>query len=298
MMNFQLKTLRSKLVSLIVLMGVCSTSTVYAGAILSFPSSEDRFGFFASSPADSTNFTVPSGQTVVVFDAVFGPTIARNPNIGYVGSNPSSWNTPDFFGGYRLLTTNNSNDTYIPNFVRGVVSPAVGPGYASLPVTQIAAFGNSGTITNTVTGAFVTPTVISGVGVFHVDLLGTPFLGATGNFRGVVFDGTSWLVTADEGLASSGASGIDISTSGGWQVLNTIDYSISANLVSLQGPITYSGLWFQATENSSVSDAGFDFRFSNVTFDAVPETFPTGIALFTTLALLLMFGRNRKSQEA
>jgi hypothetical protein len=278
-------------------MGVCATSTVYAGTILSFPGSEDRFGFFASSPADSTNFTVPSGQTVVVFDAIFGPTIARNPNIGYVGSDPSSWNTPAFFGGYRLLTTNSSNDTYNPNFVRGVVSPAVGPGYASLPVTQIAAFGNSGTITNTVTGAFVTPTPISGLGVFHLDLLGTPFLGATGNFRGVVFDGTNWLVTADEGLALSGATGIDIFTAGGWQVLNTSDYSISPNVVSLQGSITYSGLYFQATEISSVSNAGFDLRFSNVTFNAVPESLPTGIALLTALALLLSFYRNRKSQE-
>lgn len=291
-----MKTLRSSLFSLIVLTGACPTSTVYAGAILSFPGSEDRFGFFASNPADSTNFAVPSGQTVVVFDAVFGSAIARNPNIGYVGSIPSSWNTPAFFGGYRLLTTNNSNDTYIPNFVRGVVSPAAGPGYASLPVTQIAAFGNSGTITNTVTGAFVTPTVISGLGVFHVDLLGTPFLGATGNFRGVVYDGTNWLVTADEGLAQSGATGIDISTVGGWQILNTIDYSISENVVSLQGSITYSGIWFEATETSSVSNAGFDFRFSNVTFNAIPENLHTGIALLTTLALLLRFSRNRKSQ--
>jgi hypothetical protein len=258
--------------------------------ILSFPTSEGKFGYFENGPSDSQNFSgIAPGQTRVVYDAVFGGATARNPSNGYNLSDSSlvPWSTPAFYGGYRLTTTNNSDGDYLPNFVRGVFSPESGAGYASLPVTQIFASGSAGTLTNTVAGAFVTPTSIGNSGVFDVAMRGTSLGGAAAMLRGVAYDGTRWLVTADfAAIPSIGALSASILTATGWRELNIVDFSVSAEPASPAGTLTHSGIWFQATETSLVSAAGFDFTFSNATFTAIPEPGVTG--LFAGVACLFV----------
>jgi hypothetical protein len=84
-------------------------------------------------------------------------------------------------------------------------------------VTQVFAFGSSGTLTNTVTGAFFTPTPTVPDGVFHVDLLETLLGGAVGQFRGVIFDGTTRLVTSNGGFEpSTGGTKGALLVSEGW----------------------------------------------------------------------------------
>jgi len=270
-------------------------------AVLSFPTSEGKFGYFENGPSDTQNSNpLTPGQTAVVYDAVFSGTTPRNPSQGYNLSDNTlvAWPTPAFYGGYRLTTTNNSNGNYLPNFVRGVTSPTSGVGYATLPLTQILALGNSGTLTNTISGAFVTPTAISGAGTFQVTLPSFSLNGATGQLRGVIFDGTQWLVTDDfASIPANGGATAVISTSSGWRVLNTVDFSFSTGATTPSGNATYSGLWFQATQTSAIGGAQFSLNLSNVTFSAIPE--PSSLGLLAGGAGLAMAcvgaGRRRRT---
>lgn len=268
-------SLRALLFGAALITGTIAPSTplvAQAIPIITFPDSAGLVGNFDAWL--TFGGAVSPGQTSVVASSTFSATIAQNPTSGYAGSLGSSpgpnvsWSTPTFFGGYQLTTTNNTDGLYLPNFVRGVVSPSGGEGYASLPVTQILAFSQNGTVTNTISGAFVTPTAISDGGTFHVDLPGISLTGATASFRGVVYDGTHWLVTTDAPpTPGTGVSGVDITTLGGWSLLDTTNYTVGA-ATNLTGAIQYSGIWFEATKTAQPISALYNLTFSDVTYSA------------------------------
>ncbi|HVU36523.1 MAG TPA: hypothetical protein VHE61_23995 [Opitutaceae bacterium] len=263
--------------------GFASRALAQTTSILSFPTSANQFGYFQDATGDTTSSTpISPGQTSLVFNAVFSATSARNP----IYDTSGAWSSPAFYGGYRLVSTDDTTGLYLPNFVRGVTSPASGEGYATLPVSQILAFSQTGTVTNTVSGAFVTPTSIIDGGTYHVDLPGISTTADT-SLRGVAFDGTQWLVTADSAsIPSTGTTGLDISTTGGWLTFNTTDFSVGG-AATLHGPITESGLWFQASKTAQPINATYDLAFSNVTYSRqqhVPDSVNTLVVLSLIVA--------------
>lgn len=242
--------------------------------ILVFPADENRWNTLREHGDDFTNPpALGAGEEGIRYHAVFGAEIPRNPVVSY----PSiPWETPDFFGGYLLHTTNASNGDYYPNFVRTLGSPEAGRGYVSLPVTTLANTATTGTQTNSVFGTFVTPTTISGEGEFRIYLyentIDTPDAnGGSAMFRGAVHDGTRWLVTADAAVVPT--RGVDhamVSTRDGWRELNTDDFTYGTEAVTPAGEIALSGVWFLASESAAPAEVGFVFGFSDTFFTARP----------------------------
>lgn len=251
--------------------------------ILDFPDSQGRWNTFPSIDGDITSAGSPGSDGFALhYHALFRPSVALNPTSGYpAGSGqPTPWETPAFFGGYLMLTSNDSNGAYVPNFVRGLNSPTDGPGVASFPVTEIINSGTTGTLTNIVLGALVTPTSIPAAGEFriHVEQNSSnhpQVTGATGVFRGVAFDGSNWLVTAASArdLPAARVSHVRIPTRDGWYVMNPDDFTYGETLVTPTAAISYAGVWFMASESSAPHEAGFAFAFGDAYF--TPRTAPT-----------------------
>lgn len=256
---------------------VCVESGKAQMPILTFNPSEDRWATFRTGAGEvMSSAAIGPGESAVVYHALFGATTPRNPEFYDYGK---SWDMEPFFGGYLLHVMNDSNGTFLPNFVRGVRSPASGRGYVTLPVTEILKTGDSGTLTNSVFGTFVTPTPISGEGEFRIfiqeNTIDYPSAnGGSGMFKGAAFDGTKWLVTAASTVVPT--SGLDhalISTREGWLELDTDDFSYGTETVTPAGSFTMSGVWFMASATETPAEVGFAFGFSDAYFTA--RTAPT-----------------------
>ncbi len=258
-------------------LGLPSTLTAWE-TVLQFPNDEGLWGYPRTSPADpSSDGGVEAGQSKVIYHYVFGADIARNPERAYPNL---VWDTPPFFGGFLLYSENNSNGSYLPNFVRTIGSSATGHGHISLPVTEIIKTGTSGTLTNAVMGTLVTPTAISGDGEFRILIFEKTFdhpqaNGGLAEFRGAAFDGTRWLVTADAAseVPNGGVESVVVSTRAGWHVLDTSNFTYDPAVTTPAGPLTQAGVWFMATETSAPAEAGFQFGISDAYFtNRVPPT--------------------------
>lgn len=245
--------------------------------ILAFPAEGEGWGTLPRHAGDITSGSVAEGDEGVVYHAKFSDQILRNPTIDSLSGQP--WSTPDFYGGYLLYLIHNANGSYGPNFVRGVGKSEGQRGRVSLPVSTIINSAQSGTLTNSVFGTFVTHTAISGVGEFRIHLHqhGSEHhhsTGATAAFRGAVFDGVNWLVTNDETeVPTTGVEHATISTRSGWRILDTNTFTFGEEAVELAGPITRSGVWFMASETASPQQVGFAFAFSDSYF--TPWVAPT-----------------------
>jgi hypothetical protein len=242
--------------------------------ILTFNADEGRWATLRNVAGDITLIAETGpGESAVVYHARFGATTLRNPEFYEFGK---AWEMTPFFGGYLLDVMNDSNGRFMPNFVRGVGSPAAGRGYVSLPVSEILKTGTSGTLTNTVFGTFVTPTPISGEGEYRIFIrestLDHPLVnGGSALFRGAAFDGTKWLVTAASAVVPT--SGVDhalVSTRSGWLELDTSDFSYGTQTITPAGSFTMSGVWFMALATETLAEVGFSFEFADSYFTARP----------------------------
>jgi len=130
--------------------------------ILSFSADQDKFSTLRTADGEiQSSGALAGGSSGVVYHAKFGAATVRNPLLAKL-------DTPEFFGGDLLHTMNESGANYLSNFVRMAVSPASGRGHVTLPVTVMISSNTTGTITNSVFGAFITPTEIGVDGEFRI----------------------------------------------------------------------------------------------------------------------------------
>jgi hypothetical protein len=57
-----------------------------------------------------------------------------------------------------------------------------------------------------------------------------------------------------------------VSTRSGWHVLDTTSFTYGAETTTPAGPLTYSGVWFMASESGPVEEVGFYFGVSDSYF--------------------------------
>lgn len=236
--------------------------------ILAFASGEDRFGYMPSHPGDySQTENIEPGESGIVSYKVFGANLARNPDVSYP---LDPWDTPAFSGGYILHVQNDGNSGFGANNFPLVRGSATTRGGIDISMNSLINVSHSGTMIGTALGALVTPQSISAEGEFRSVVFQND-LGysndTTTSIRGVVFDGTQWLVTAEAAtFTGNHEHHVIVDTRAGWRVLDTTDYTYGEDVVSLSGAVTYAGVWFMSSEQRPAPNFSFSFQLSDAYF--------------------------------